>query len=359
MPEGKVSLLGWKLSGHLHLHHAAPVHSRPCLGLVSAWLLKACPSMCCGEPFLVPQEKGQTAQQQILGSRSLRLASPHEPAGTRHAMALYVSLATRPVLFLVLVQMARCLPKCLPLHLAHGMGASGNQAGSHPGREAVLLHQGDCVLVSLTGPQQAAKLLKPAGWPGYAAYTVSPATQTLQEPAKSLVVVVSTSTAPAIRPLTKLLFRSRHEPPCSRHSSALLSPGALQVLPLLDTDNLAPPVSTPPEGSPTLSPFKLAARKHLSWATHGYRTLSPGGSPGSASNPPDSHPDSPGAREGRSSDVEVRRRRLFDPLLARLGCFTWPCIMLASAMPSSRPHAGLNLLLSQLQGPSTSGSWKQ
>ena len=143
MPEGEVCLLGWELSGHLHLHHAAPVHSRPCLGLVSAWLLKACPSMCCGEPLLVPQEKGRTAQQQILGSRSLRLMSPHKSAGTRHAMALYVSLATRPVLLLVLVQMARCLPKCLPLHLAHGMGAPESQAGSHPGREAVMLHRGE------------------------------------------------------------------------------------------------------------------------------------------------------------------------------------------------------------------------
>ena len=88
---------------------------------------------------------------------------------------------------------------------------------------------------------------------------------------------------------------------------SLIGCAALQVLPLLDMNNLTPPVSTPPKGSPTLSPFKLAACKRLSWATQGYRMLSPGGSPGSASKPPDSHPDSPGTREGRPSDVEVRR----------------------------------------------------
>ena len=86
-----------------------------------------------------------------------------------------------------------------------------------------------------------------------------------------------------------------HGQPCS---------GA-QVLPTLDVDNLPNPSSTPPSASPTLSPFKLAARKRLSWANQGYNALPPAGSPGTPGTPVEGAPDSPGSHEGRPSDVEV------------------------------------------------------
>ena len=66
-----------------------------------------------------------------------------------------------------------------------------------------------------------------------------------------------------------------------------------------------PPAAPPPSASPTLSPFKLAARKRLSWANQGYNALPPAGSPGTPRTPVEGAPDSPGSHEGRPSDVEV------------------------------------------------------